>query len=279
MKYDATFDDSMMIRSQLIEDKGQCPAYHGELWEETCDDFGNPILKKINDNTVVIGGAITALEHITGITDCWKPSTLNAIYNLNNDIPTNDLNTKVALFGVGSGGAALDFGNIYAPDPKQRDIPGPLPFRFNTAIKGLDADKYFFKIPDDDGVTFRWMLKEFEGPITIKSMWKDSTEEGVDGTEIVSEIYDSERTELLQTFAECHLKVDTTDVHEYYTNLGELNLARYNCIGLYTGTKVELDDGSYDYVNVRLFSYVTFNNKDVSTKTLSLYRYRIFSMI
>lgn len=278
MKFDMKIDDHLLLKEKLDVDKQQ-PGFHGELWEETCDDFGNPILKKLNDNTVVVGGAITALEHITGITDCWKPATLNTIYNINTDIPTDDMTSKVALFGVGAGGAALDFGNIYDPDPKHRDIPNPLPFRYNTDISGTEADKYYFKVPDDDGVTFRWMLKEFESPIVIQTMWKDSTEKDTDGTLVTGEIHDSERTELLQSFAECHLKVDTTDVHEYYTNIGELAMARYNCIGLYTGTKVELDDGTYDYVNVRLFSYVTFNNKDVSTKTLSLYRYRIFAMV
>lgn len=278
MHYEQTFNDHMMLSSAVVEKK-QKPLFKGELWEETCDDFGNPILKKVNDNTVVIGGAVHALELITGITGCWKPATLNSIYNLNTDIPTDDLNSRVVLFGIGVGGASLDFGNVNAPDAKHRDVPSPLPLRYTNMLEGNDASKYFFKVPDDDGVTFKWMLKEFEAEPTIKTMWKDSLEEGVDGTEVVSEVHDSSRTEALQSFAEYQLRVDVKDINEYFTNIGELNMARYNCIGLYTGQKVELTDGSYDYVNVRLFAYVTFNNKDVSTKTLSVYRYRIFSMV
>lgn len=287
MQYTDTFDDVMPLMTavnpvQITEaKKSQIPLFKGILYEETTDGYGNPVLRKVNENTVVIGGAITALEHITGITTCWKPATLNEIYNLNvsKSATASDLSSRICLFGAGAGGAKLDFGNVIEPDAKQRNIPDPVPFRYNSVLTGTDANKYYFKIPEADGVNYRWMLKEMEGTPTIRTLWKDSIEEGVDGTEVTDEIYNSTRTEGLVSFAEYSIKLSADDIHEYYKSIGELDMARYNTFGLYTGEKVRLEDGTTDYVNVRLFSYVTFNNKDISSKTISIYRYRIFSMV
>lgn len=289
MSYDMTFNDTFPLVSAVsakdtkVAKRHGIPLFKGVLYEELDDGYGNVLLKKLNDNTVVIGGAILALEHLTGVTSCWKPSTLNSIYNLNADksATASDLNTRICLFGAGIGGATLNYGNLIDPDTKQRDLLEPVPLRYGSSLIGTGTEKYMFKIPEPDGSTFKWMLKEFEDAPVIRSMWKDAVEEGedIDGTEINEEIYNSTRKETQQTFAEYHLKFDKDDVHEYFKSIGELQMARYNTIGLYTGTKVMLEDGSYDYVNVRLFSCVSFNNKEVSTKTKSTYRYRIFSLV
>ena len=285
-KYTAMFNDVMPLMSQISEDEASVakkhgiPLFKGVLYEEMDDGFGNPLLRKINDNTVVNGGGVLALEHITGITNCWKPATLNSIYNLNTpeSMAASDLSSRICLFGVGSGGANLDFGSYLDPDPKQRNLASLIPMRFNSTIKGTDSDKYYFKIPEVDGINYKWYLKEMESEAVIRTLWKDSLEEGVDGTEVTDEIYNSNRTESLLSFAEYQIKLSADDVHEYYKNIGDLDMARYNELGLYTGQKVKLASGETDYVNVRLFSYVTFNNKDVSSKTVSLYRYRIYAM-
>ena len=67
--------------------------------------------------------------------------------------------------------------------------------------------------------------------------------------------------------------------HNFEQELRKLSLHYYNSIGLYVGEKVELEDGSSDYINVRLFSYLNIDNKSVKIKTASQYVYRILSLV
>lgn len=254
------------------------PVLKGILYEKYDDGFGNPLLKKVDENTVVVGGAIESLEHLCNVEANWKPATLNSIYGINDDIPGNNMNSFVALFGVGTGGSGLSIGSVVAKDIKTRDIPNLIPMRTGEVITGDDADMYYFKKDNGDG-TFSWYLKEFTNTPVIKTCWKDSTDDDVDGTEVAEEIYNSDRTEGLQTFAEFILDLNTKDVREYFESIGDLTSARYNSIGLFIGEKVELEDGSFDYVNVRLFSYLNIDNKSVKIKTASQYVYRILALV
>lgn len=255
------------------------PLMRGVLYEENDDGYGNPILKKINENTVVFAGAVLALEHLTNATATFKPATLNEIYNINDDIPALNSQSFISLFGVGTGGAALDFGNVKDPNVKQREILEFIPLRSGPALVGTDSEKYFFKVPDHDGVNFHWYLKEFESDIVVKSLWKDSPEIDGDGTEITEEIYNSQRTEQIESFAEFRIKLNVNDVRDYYESIGELDMARYNSIGLFTGQKAQVTDGGNDYVNVRLFSVVNFENVSVKEKKESQYIYRVYSLV
>lgn len=273
--------DRLSLESQIDPRVGKTAQTgkfpYGVLYERNKDAFGNTILKKVGVNTVVVGGAIQSLEHLTNVDANWKPKTLNEIYNINKDVASNNMNSYIALFGVGTGGSGLSFGSIAEKNIKLRDVPNLIPLRTTSLISGDDADKYYFKKDNDDG-TYSWYLKEFDVAPVIKTCWKDSLEEDVDGTEVIDEIADSSRTEGLQSFAEFVLSFNTSDVREYYEYIGSLDSALYNSIGLFIGQKVQLPDGSYDYVNVRLFSYLNIDNKSVRVKTASEYVYRILSL-
>ena len=258
--------------------KSSVPMYKGILYEKMDDGYGNPLFKKVGENTVVVGGAIESLEHLCNVTANWKPETLNSIYGLNADVPTDNMQSFIALFGVGTGGCGLSIGSVVEKDIKSRNVPDLIPLRTGAALTGDDADMYYFKTDNGDG-TYNWYLKEFSAPIIIKTCWKDSTDDDVDGTEVSEEIYNSGRTEGLQTIAEFIIDLNTKDVREYFESIGDLTSARYNSIGLYIGQKVELEDGTTDYVNVRLFSYLNIDNKSVKIKTASQYVYRVLSLV
>ena len=253
------------------------PEYVGVLYEINKDDFGNQILTKIGENTVTVGGAIESLEKLCRIEATWKPKTLNELYDIN-VASVNKNNRKIALFGVGVGGCGLEWGSVVEKDIKSRDIPGLIPLRSAEALTGDDADLYYFKKDNGDG-TYRYYLKEFAVDTIAKSCWKDSLDEDEVGTEILSEIADSERTEGIQTFAEFVLDLNIKDVREYYESIGSLDQARYNSIGLFIGEKVELPDGSFEYADVRLFSYLNIDNKSVRIKTAAQYLYRILAIV
>lgn len=271
--------DNMTFASALSGSTAKSkPLFKGVLYERYKDDFGNDVLKKVAENTVVIGGAIEALEHLCNFDATWKPKTLNEIYNINADVPGDNMKSYIALFGAGTGGSGLSFGSIVEKDVKRRDVPDLIPLRVTDALTGEDSDKYYFKKDNQDG-TYSWYLKEFSVDPVIKTCWKDAADDEEDGTEVTSEIYNSERTDGLQTFAEFILDFNTKDVREYYESIGSLDSARYNSIGLYIGEKKELSNGETDYVNVRLFSYINIDNKSVKIKTASQYVYRILSLV
>lgn len=257
----------------------QIPGYKGILYEVTGKDcYGGNILKKVGENTVVVGGAIASLEKLCGVTANWKPKTLNEILGINPDTAGNNKNTRIALFGVGTGGSGLEFGSIVEKDVKRHDVPDMIPLRSGAVLTGDDANLYYFKKDNGDG-TFDWYLKEFSVEPVIKTCWKDAADDDADGTEVNDDIHDSKRTENLQTFAEFILDFNTKDVREYYESIGEMTQARYNSIGLFLGDKVQQTDGTYEYANVRLFSYLNIDNKSVKIKTASQYVYRVLSLV
>lgn len=274
------FGDDIEEKTSKSSGYSQVPGCKGILYEVTGEDcYGNRILKKIGENTVTVGGAILSLEMLCGVEATWKPKSLNEIHNIDTDLVVkSSTKSKIALFGVGTGGSGLEFGSIVEKDVKRRETPGIIPLRSGAVLTGDDAHLYKFKKDNGDG-TFDWYFKEFADPPLIKTCWKDALDEDADGTEVTDEIEDSTRTENLQTFAEYLVNFNTKDVREYYEAIGSLDHALYNSIGLYIADKVMREDGTYDYANIRLFCYLNIDNKSVRIKTASQYIYRILSLV
>lgn len=265
-------NDDLIIRNKLTRNI-DCAAPHGRLFQVLGMQNGRRVVREIACNTVVVGGAILALENVTGATATWKPSTLNDIYNVS---ATPSGTPKLALFGIGTGGSNLDFGSVIAPDIKQRDILTPIPLRYGASITGEDAGKYFMKVPNSGGTTNSWYLKKFTGTPIIKSCWKNAISSDEDGTEILSDIYNSENTEGIETFTEIQIDMNILDGREYFEATGAMANARYNTIGFYTGSP---NAEGTEYGDVRLYSVVTFNNRDLSISSKSQFLYRVYSLI
>ena len=179
------------------------------------------------------------------------------------------------MFGIGTGGANLDFGSVIATDVKQRDIISPIPMRYGSVITGDDAAKYFMKVANGGSDTYSWYLKEFSGTPVIKSCWKNAVSSDVDGTEILADIYNSQNSEGIETFTELQIDMNPRDGREYFEATGTLSSARYNTIGFYTGS---LSNDGTEYANVRLYSVVTFNNRSLDISTSSNFIYRLYSL-
>lgn len=264
--------DYMVLNDKLTFDKASAP--HGVLYQKLTDSLGNPFLKKIESNTVVLGGAILALEKVCGNQAAFKPKTLNEILGISVSGGTPG-NEKLALFGVGTGGAQLDFGNVVAPDIKQNNVKDMVPLRYGAVVSGDDSAKYFMKKQNSDLTTYSWYLKEYDSAPVIKSFWKNAIDSSTDGTEITEDVSDSSRTEGIETYAQIEFSLNTNDVHEYFAATGNLSMARYNTFGFYTGEKIT---ASGEYANTRLYAVVCFNNRDVSLQSSASFVYRVYSL-
>lgn len=255
----------------------------GVLYREDTDDFGRKIFTKVGENTVVLGGAIAALEKLAGVESSFRPNTLNHILNVNDGYDYNIYSTPIALFGCGSGGAPLDFGNVYDPDVKQNNVAGLLPMMVSssTTLTGTDADKYMMRTtirtPDNTALNC-WYLKEFDIDPIITSLWKDAASEDDDGSEITTDISDSESENGVESFVQFKLVLRDQDVRSYYEAMGMLTQARYNSVGLFLGEKVTIGDYQ-DYVNVSLFSVLNIENEALAKRKTITYLYRIYALI
>ena len=87
------------------------------------------------------------------------------------------------------------------------------------------------------------------------------------------------RTDLIECFGECILSLGEEDLREYYTAAGNLKNARYNQIGLFSGVKKQIEPYYWDYVGVRLFSVVNFDNVSVKEPSSTTYAYRIYAAV
>lgn len=257
----------------MIPNNTPCKVTRGELFQKIDDGYGHTFLKPIASNTVVLGGAILALEKLCGSQASFKPNTLNDLLSVPVSGTTPGKET-ICLFGCGTGGAQLDFGNVVATDIKQNNVKDLVPMRYGSTITGTDADKYFMKVENSDKTTYSWYLKEFDSTPVIKSFWKNAVDTEGEGTEITEDISGSERTEGIETYAQFELSLNTKDVREYFVATGNLKMARYNSFGIYTGEKV-----GNEYGNVRLYAVVNFNNRDLNLETSSSFTYRLYSLL
>lgn len=291
--------------------KGKLFKHEGTL-DQNLDKYGRPIFNFVNSNTVVIGGAITALQKLfynsaeakDPANISFMPKTLNEMFDVNANVEYGALEPTIKLFGVGVGGCGLEFGTAYDPDFKMTNMgdlnSSMIPFRVSpTEVIEADASgknpaNYFFRKKLQVGTGdeyYAWYLKEFSDIPKTKSLWQDTIDPNDDGAPVTT--LDTERNDLIECFGECVLTITEDDLREFYLLAGNLQNARFNQIGLYTGVKklisgMEGTESSgvsaepnayYDYVGVRLFSVVNFDNVSVKEPSNNVYIYRIYAAV
>lgn len=231
------------------------------------------------ENQIVLGGALFILEKVFNVNSPITVEYLNNIMGIAAENPIEEKypkNTAVCLFGVGIGGCGDSSLSVVDVNFYEREIFDMVPFRVtDDELNEEDKEKYWFKRKENDGRT-SYFLKKFEQDPTIKVLWKDGDEDE-DGSEVSSGVHDTARTEPIETFAEMILKITKRDVREYFEINGDIETARINSIGLFTGIKQTLSDGTEDYKQVKLFSKLNIPNEMlVNNKDMTII-YRIYT--
>lgn len=231
------------------------------------------------ENQIVLGGALFILEKIFNVNSPITVEYLNNIMGIAAENPIEEKypkNTAICLFGVGIGGCGDSSLSVVDVNFYEREIFDMVPFRVtDDELNEEDKEKYWFKRRENDGRT-SYFLKKFEQDPTIKVLWKDGDEDE-DGSEVSTGVHDTARTEPIETFAEMILKITKRDVREYFEINGDIETARINSIGLFTGIKQTLSDGSEDYKQVKLFSKLNIPNEMlVNNKDMTII-YRIYT--
>ena len=231
------------------------------------------------ENQIVLGGALFILEKVFNVESPIVVDYLNDIMGINTAEPVEEIypkDTHVCLFGVGTGGCGDASRSVVDVKYYEREIFDMIPFRItDEEFVGEDIDKYWLKRYEDNGKV-SYFLKSFEAPAEIKVLWKDG-EEGEDGSEVASGVHNTQRTEPIETFVEMILKINKRDCREFFEINGDIEAARVNSIGLFTGILSTNEYGEKDYKQVKLFSKLNIPNEMlVLSKDITIV-YRIYT--
>lgn len=236
------------------------------------DDYGNQLFEETNQT--VLGGALFTLLKVFNVKHKWSVDTLNSMMNVANDgAETPDAENFVCLFGVGTGGCGESTTSVRDVKVYEREIFDMIPFRVvDQDLSGGDADKYWFKKPLTNGYN-GYYLKTFES-IGTKVLWKDGLN-GEDGSEVPKDVWNTNRTEPIETMVEIGLRIDRLDCREWFEYMGNIEEPRINSIGLFTGVKSPVTEG-FEYKNVQLFSKLNMKNEILQMDKGMTLLYRIF---
>ena len=231
------------------------------------------------ENQIVLGGALFILEKCFNVEAPIQVDYLNNIMGINTGEPIEEIypkETGVCLFGVGVGGCGDASRSVVDVKYYEREIFDMIPFRItDEEFTGADVNKYWFKRYEENG-NISYFLKSFENQPEIKVLWKDG-EEGEDGSEVDSNVHNTQRTEPIETFVEMILKINKKDCREFFEINGDIEAARVNSIGLFTGILSTNEYGEPDYKQVKLFSKLNIPNEMlVLSKDITIV-YRIYT--
>lgn len=244
---------------------------------ENVNELGELMFEE--ENQIVLGGAIYVLEKIFGVTSPLTVDYLNNIMSVANKGPVvtekYSKDNIICLFGVGTGGCA-DAGPVKDVAFQEREIFNMVPFRVTDKPLNLhDRTKYWFKKELPEGPS-AYYLKTFETTPKIKVLWRDG-EGDEDGSEVENGVHTTQRKEPIETFVEMTLKISKNDVKEWFELNGNIEQARINSLGLFTGVKSPLGDGTEDYKQVMLFSKINFHNEMLAASKELTIIYRIYT--
>lgn len=267
--------------------RGHKPVFRTCITRLAYNEFGECIAEDEFHNETVLGGALTVLEKLWGVAAPLKIASINNLLGINDTVSLADSSASnedtVCLWGVGIGGSGDAFTAVKQVHFYERELgqnghtDEMIPFRVvSEPFSSTDpnSSQYYMMHQRDDGY-FEYFLKKFEIDPIIKILWKDGAE-GEDGSEVGDDVHNTSRTDDIEAFVEMHCKVDVKDIREYFEHLGMTQMTRINSLGLFTGRYTKLDDGRYDYTNVKLFSKLNFNNEALLNAKTILYKYRVY---
>ena len=267
--------------------RGHKPVFRTCITRLAYNEFGECIAEDEFHNETVLGGALTVLEKLWGVAAPLKIASINNLLGINDTVSLADSSASnediVCLWGVGIGGSGDAFTAVKQVHFYERELgqnghtDEMIPFRVvSEPFSSTDPNysQYYMMHQRDDGY-FEYFLKKFEIDPIIKILWKDGAE-GEDGSEVGDDVHNTSRTDDIEAFVEMHCKVDVKDIREYFEHLGMTQMTRINSLGLFTGRYTKLDDGRYDYTNVKLFSKLNFNNEALLNAKTILYKYRVY---
>lgn len=217
-------------------------------------ETGEIIFKGLKNKVILPGSGFIArkLFDITAeeVTPSYNEAFGDAMYTPTTDTaPSKNINTtatkdnhKILLFCCGTDGCGSENSQIYPVDYKKWiSVDDILPFRYIASGSDLPKElreTYFGRTEINGGEYIAYYFKRFESVPTV-------TQQFVDGTPISAEIYDSAKTEAVETYVAINLKITKEDFRDYFVATVGIDEARINSISLCSAYPVEYNGNVY----------------------------------
>lgn len=220
------------------------------------DETTNEIIFFGRNKVILPGAAFTARKHFNIPNKEITPSyntALNLDHSFDEPAP-NEEAEKVFLFSVGIDGGGSEPSQVFPVNYGKWCEPQYLvPFRYQPESSDLDdtlRNAYFGRRTYPEQKRIAYYFKAFDGAPSFNQQY-------IDGTPIDSTVYDSDKTDEIETYVELVLKITKEDCREWFTATTGPNSARINSIQLLTGWAKTVDGYTY-YQDIRPLTKLHF---------------------
>ena len=203
------------------------------------------VLFKGSNKVILPGAGFTARSHFDLPRNEITPS-YNSALNLENSVnETPSTKERVYLFCVGTDGCGREGSDVRTVNyAKWIDPSSLVPFRFPLEAEDLSGslrDTYFGRVVKDGRVAY--YFKRFETVPTFVQKYAD-------GTIVDSDVYESEKTDEIESYVELSLQIEPEDCREWFKETTGINDARINTFSLCTCWAKPFDGQLY-YQDIR----------------------------
>ena len=219
------------------------------------------VLFKGSNKVILPGAGFTARAHFDLPRAEVTPS-YNSALNLENSVnETPSTKERVYLFCVGTDGCGRENSDIRIVNYARWLAPeNMVPFRYPLEaedLTGTQRDQYFGRVVKDGRVAY--YFKTFDTvPVFVQKY--------TDGTIVDSNVYESEKTDEIESYVELHFQIEPEECREWFKETTGINDARINTFSLCTAWPKTIDGQIY-YQDIRPLTKYNINNEQLITVT------------
>lgn len=220
---------------------------------------GVPLFEKEPNKVIVDGSMFTAMKHfnILPVVNLKDYNTAIGLENIDPLSPSEQMESQVVLFCVGTSGCGAEQSQVYDVDyTKWIDPTDLVPFRFQLADNDLSdemRETYFGRKEIDALNRIAYYFKAFDTTPVMYARY-------VDGTPIDENIYVSENTTDVEVYVEMKMSITKEDCRDFFVATSGINDAKVNTISLLTGYPKTYNGHTY-YQGVRPLTRLNFSNE------------------
>lgn len=229
------------------------------------------VVFKKHNKVILPGAAFTARCHFdlprAEITPSYN--TALELENSVNETPTTK--EKVYLFCCGTNGCGAEGSDIYAEEYAQWIGPEYIvPFRYPLISEDLDGtlrETYYGRKVADNRVAYYFKAFDTQ-PVLVQQY--------TDGTAIDSNVYNSAKTDEIETYVEITMSIKPEDCREWFLQTTGINDAKVNTFSLCTAWAKAFDSQIY-YQDIRPLTRLNISNEWLIDQTKGIdMTYRLY---
>lgn len=282
-------DDGVRLRTEILA------GYDLYRDEFGCSQLGEQVIRP-QHNKITVGGLLYFLSRAFNVESSIAIQDINEQYQIGLGTKSSVVEaSSVCLFNIGLDGCGNSYADVKEVLDQQNIVTdGMIPIRvvdvgedvrdlsrpdngpywlkktITTNVNGVDVTKDWYYAKQ-----FETNPKTGKSDINIMSRWKDA-EIGKDGTLVTDYPEKSLRTEGIESYVEIVARISAVDLREYFETYKDSSQARFNSLGLCSGTKYLYEDGTYEYGDVRQITVLNFSNEMLHFEKDMSIIYRIY---